>query len=229
MLRLFFAVCDITAAFITWKWKRSVGLFLFLVFNPLTLIFWTLIGEDKPVYFLAFVVLFYFIDREKPWPAILTCAFIAAYKFIGIFLIFPIIFHFEKSRKDWALYLAVFGALVGLSFFAWFPDNLIALQYREQRLALMPIHDSPFLILSAIGVYHPILAKVIPYTLVILCYVLLVFRKISILPALALILMAHVFSPEISANRILVLVFPVFLLNLRPVLVKIFPTLHSDK
>lgn len=213
-LKLLFIAFDTAAIFVVWCWQRSLAVTAILALNPVLLYWWFFQTEDKPVYFLAFVVLLYAIDRRRPWLALAACAFAAAYKFIGFLLVIPLIYGMFATWRERARAAVIFGVATGITFLPYFPDNLTALQGRAGRMLFAPIHESPFLLLSALGWYHPALAY-LPAALTVLLFVGYFSHRLSLSVTITLILASNIFLPDIGIDRIIVLALPLLLIGIQ--------------
>lgn len=229
-LRLMFVLVDcITISLILLFWKRSFKTRLFLsilhAINPLVLWNWFYIAEDKPISFLLIVVTLLFIEYKKIWGAVITIGLLASYKFVGIFMILPLVFGFYRDKKTTIIQFMTFGSIICISYLPYFPTNLVIFSNRAFRLNLSPCNQSPFLLLSTFGLYDPILATVIPLLFLLAVYSLFLLRKLELRSTLIFsVMLPTIFAPEIGLDRILFVTLPSLMLITDEFIQSLWPT-----
>ena len=219
-LRILFAVADagvILLVGLRWPAPRSwrAAFVVFYALNPLVLISWTVYAEDKTLLFLALAVLLLSVAQRRELTSWLAATALTAFKVLGAFLVPALLVDTVRQDRTRGLrFLAGFVILVAASSLAWFPDGLRAFTHRNGRLgAYLPIHSSPMLLVSRIGLYagfEPTLLAAIAITAVV---VLLILRRLELAEALALSLLGgYIFLPDDSFGRLLLVALPFMLL-----------------
>jgi hypothetical protein len=222
-LRVLFAVADVSVILLVgfrWPAPRSwrAAFIVFYALDPFVLISWTVYAEDKTLLFLGLTVALLSVEQGRDLTSWLAVTALTAFKFLGAFLVPALLVDTLRQHHARGLrFLAGFVILVAAGSLAWFPDGLRAFTHRNGRLgAYLPIHSSPMLLVSRIGLYanfEPSLFAAIAITAVV---VLLILRRLAVAEALALSLLGgYIFLPDDSFGRLLLVTLP-FLLLVRP-------------
>jgi hypothetical protein len=217
-LRICFALFDaLTVIVLGLGLKGSVEDRRFLVhfyaFNPIFLLAWVVVSEDKTIICFLLLATLLLVERGNAIGAVVTAALLAAYKWMSWFFIAPVVTFLSRSRREWLLFASVFLLLFALGHIPYFPDNLVAYSYRSARAEASPNHGSIMLVLSHFGWYHAQVAKVMVVLSIVLVHLLFYCHRLSIREAMVLgVFGAYIFSPEGSLDRILLVSFPMFLI-----------------
>jgi hypothetical protein len=221
-LRVLFALSDLLIVLFIgfafpWSQVRRMALIVFYAFNPLVLLWWTFWAEDKTLLFLGIVVLLWALERDRTWIAWGAAAALAAFKFLGAFFA-PVLAVHEFRRTRWRALepIAAFAVVALVSNAPWFPRSLDAFTRRNDRLAFNPpVHISPTLLISRIGLYAPIEAQLIPALGIVFVVALLIARRINVREAVVWSLfVSYVFLPDDDVDRLVLITLP-FLLIMR--------------
>jgi hypothetical protein len=222
-LRVLFAIADVAVVLLVgfrWPAPRSwrAAFVVFYALNPLVLISWTVYAEDKTLLFLAVAVALLGVEQGRALTSWLAATALTAFKFLGAFLVPVLLVDTLRERRARGLwFLAGFVILVAVTSLAWFPDGLRAFTHRNGRLgAYVPIHSSPMLLVSRIGLYASFEPTLLAAIALIAIVVLVILRRLEVAEALALSLLAgYIFLPDDSFGRLLLVTIP-FLLLVRP-------------
>jgi hypothetical protein len=221
-LRVLFAIADVAVLLLIglrYERPRSwrLGFMLFYAFNPFVLFAWTVFAEDKTVLFLGIAVWLLALERDRQWLAWGAASALTVFKYLGAFAAPALAWHSYRTRR-WrglapvAMYVVVFL----LSNVPWFPHSLNAFSRRDARLAINPpIHASPTLVLSRLGIYAPVEAKLLTAAAVLTVLGLFVARRIDQREVVLWSIFAgYLFLPDDAFNRLLLITLP-FMLILR--------------
>lgn len=219
-LRIFFALCDVaTIALIgfaysssrAWRWR----LLLFFAFNPFVLAAWTAFSEDKTLLFLLIAVLLLALEQGRLTAAWAATALLSALKFLGAFFAPVLALHtLRRDGRRGLLPIAGCAAFVALTCLLWFPDSLDMLDNRRTRGALTePIHASPWLFPSELGLYVSWLPQIVVVLALLAVIWLYLSGRVDVREAVVLsIAGGYVFLPDSPGNRILLVLLPFLLL-----------------
>lgn len=219
-LRVVFALSDLIVLMLIgfafpWSQPRRAALLVFYGFNPLVLLWWTYWSEDKTLLFLAIVLLLWALERDRTWFAWGVAAALAAFKFLGAFFA-PVLAIHEFRRTRWRALepIAAFALVVLVSNAPWFPHSLDAFTRRDDRLAFNPpIHTSPTLLISRLGLYAPFEAQLLPVLAVLCVAALLLVRRINVREAVVWSLfVSYVFLPDDDVDRLILITLPFLLI-----------------
>ena len=219
-LRVLFAIADVAVILfvgLRWSAPRSwrAAFIVFYALNPFVLISWTVYAEDKTLLFLALAVLLLSAGQGRELTSWLAVTALTAFKFLGAFLVPALLVDTVRQRRARGLwFLAGFVILVAAASLAWFPDGLRAFTHRNGRLgAYLPIHSSPMLLVSRIGLYASFEPSLLAAIAIAAVVVLLVLRRLALPEALALSLLGgYIFLPDDSFGRLLLVTLPLLLL-----------------
>lgn len=219
-LRIFFALCDagvillIGLAFpLTRQWRMRV--LLFYAFNPFVLTAWTAFAEDKTLLFLLIAALLLALQRDRLGWAWAATAALTALKFLGAFFAPVLALHTLRARgRSGLIPIAVCAGVVTLTCLLWFPDSLHMLDNRRERATIPePIHASPLLFLSHVGLYATWLPQLLMIVSLVAVLVLYARDRLDVREAVVLSIAAgYVYLPDQPSNRILLVLLPFLLL-----------------
>jgi hypothetical protein len=219
-LRLFFVLGDVAVLLLigfcfprSQRWRLEV--MLFYAFNPFVLLAWTAYAQDKTWLFFGIAALLLAFERGREWAQWLAVTALAAFKFLGAFAVPALALYWFRKRGWWALVpVAAFVVVLALTNLPWFPKSLDAFSRRDDLLAINPpIHVAPTLLLSRIGIYAPIEAKLLPVVATLVALALYAMRRIDIREAMVWSLFAgYVFLPDTDFDRLLLITLPFLLL-----------------
>jgi hypothetical protein len=219
-LRVAFALADVAVVLLIGlrfprprRWRAAF--IVFYAFNPFVLFSWTVFAEDKTLLFLGIAAWVLALERGREWTAWAAATALTVFKFLGAFAVPALALHSFRTRRWRAL--APIGASLGiflLSNLPWFPKSLDAFTRRDARLALNPpIHESPTLLLSRLGIYAPIEAKLLTAVAIVTVLGFFAARRIDICEAVVWSLFAgYVFLPDDPFNRLLLITLPFMLI-----------------
>jgi hypothetical protein len=222
-IRVLFAISDaILILFVGLCFKRRRGwraaFIVFYAFNPFVLVVWTGFAEDKTVAFLGIAVWIWAMDSNREWITWITTAALTAIKFVGAYAV-PVLALDTWRRHRWRAFglLAPYLALVLASYLLWFPHSVETLSRRNFRLGTNPpIHASWTILLSRIGIYAPIEAKVLTALAIVAVCALYARRRLDLRDAAVWsILAGFAFLPNSGFDRVLLFTLP-FLLIIEP-------------
>ncbi|MGZ4173036.1 MAG: hypothetical protein ACXVQR_01025 [Solirubrobacteraceae bacterium] len=219
-LRLVFALADVgVLLLIGLRYLRPrswrLGFVLFYAFNPFVLFAWTVFAEDKTLLFLGIAVWILALERDREWLAWATASALTVFKYLGAFAAPALAWDAFRTRR-WrglapvAMYLAIFL----LSTLPWYPKSLDAFSRRDARLAINPpIHASPTLLLSRIGIYAPWEARVLTAAAIAAVLAFFVARRIDRREVVVWSIFAgYLFLPDDAFNRLLLITLPFMLI-----------------
>jgi hypothetical protein len=223
-LRIFFALVD---GVILWLLSRytfvsdrpSPALAVFYAFNPFILLGLVVPGEDKMIIFLLLLLVWLSVRNGRAIGGTLAMAALACYKWMAFSFAPPLLAHFAdrpgtRRLRRFGLLAALFASIFLLSSLPYFPANLAAYESRLIRSETNPpIHASPTMLLSALGLYHPMMVTVFVTVSLVTIWFLFLRRKLGIREAIVLgIFFPYMASPEVGVNRILAATLPFLLL-----------------
>lgn len=215
-LRVLFALADAAVILVVGlcfarprSWRA--GFALFYAFNPFVLGCWTGFAEDKTIVFLGIVIWLVALERGREVLSWSAAIFVAIFKFVSVFAL-PVLGLDALRRTRWKALVPVgaFCICVAASYLVWFPKSADLFTRRAAYLNQNPpIHASPTMLLSRLGIYVPLEAKL--FTIVALLAVIgwFVSRRIGLEEAVVWSLLAGtVFVPNNSFTRILLITLP---------------------
>lgn len=157
-IRIAFILAEYAAiVLLLFTWRRRFRtralVCAFLAINPFTLRYWTASAEDKTITFLLLVMFFLALEYEHIWAVFIFSGMLAGYKFVGFYLIIPLVLGTHKNIRTTILQVVIFISIVVAAHLPYFPDCLVLYKYRAQRLAFQPMYQSPFILLAQVGCY----------------------------------------------------------------------------
>jgi hypothetical protein len=219
-IRILFALTDAAVILVVGLCFRRSRLWrgafiIFYAFNPFILVSWTGFAEDKTIVFLGITIWIWALESKREWIAWIATAMLTAIKFVGAYAA-PVLALDAYRQERWRSirYIAVYLGLVGASYLLWFPNSVDTLSRRSFRLATNPpIHASWTLILSRIGVYAPIEAKVATALAIVAVFVLFAANRLAIRDAAVWsVLAGFAFLPNSGFDRVLLFTLPFLLI-----------------
>ncbi|MBI5305137.1 MAG: hypothetical protein HY868_23600 [Chloroflexi bacterium] len=192
---------------------------IFYALGPLTLYNLTLVPQDKTILLTLTFALFYlltqlaahnspFAIRNSPFAilAIITAALIAAFKWLSVFYLLPLLLFVSRDVRDVIKYSALFGVVVALAHLFWFPDWLIVYTFRSGRV-VAPMHIAPAVLLNALGLFdRTVLLGALVVSLGAI-YALFWFKRIDILETIALSVMVGIlWTPDMDPVHLSIIV-----------------------
>lgn len=194
------------------RWRLNA--MLFYAFNPLVLLAWTRLPEDKSISFVLIVVVVALFERGREALGWTAATILAAVKWVGAFFALPLLVHTWRERG--ASFAVRAGVFAGIAFVVsnlpYFPGSFLAYQRRSARLSFTPIFDSITVPLAHAGLYSPLLPRVwlVAATLAL---ALLTWRgTIDVAEAICLGTWAgFVLLPDEPPDRILIAALPLLL------------------
>ncbi|MHB8490661.1 MAG: hypothetical protein ACYDA6_00385 [Solirubrobacteraceae bacterium] len=212
-LRLLFALADVAVlALVGLRLRRTrawrAAFMAFYAFNPFVLISWTAFAEDKTILFLGIVVWLMALEDDLGWGAWMVTAALAVFKFLGAFAVPAQAVHsWREHRRSAVAPIVVFAGVFVIGSLPWLPQSLDAFTRRDARLALdPPIHASVMIVVSRLGLYSPIEARVLPIIGISAVLALFVARRMDIREAVVWSVFAgYIFLPDDDFGRLLLI------------------------
>lgn len=167
VIRLLFAVLDTGVVLALGlllprspRWRLNA--MLFYAFNPLVLLAWTRLPEDKSISFVLIVVVVACFERGRIAAGWVAATVLAAIKWVGAFFALPVLVHTWRERgTSYAVRAAVLAAVAFvLANLPYFPGSFLAYQRRDHRLSFTPIFDSITVPFAHAGLYSALVPRV---------------------------------------------------------------------
>lgn len=216
-LRLLFAASDaalIAVVGLAYPRRREwrAAFIAFYAFNPYVLQAWTATAQDKTFMFLLLALALLGIERGRLALSWAAAGVLAVLKWISVGFAAPLA-HFSAgfmSRRRLALIVGLFLVALALSQLPWFPDSLEAYSRRDARTTIdPPIHASPTMLLSELGLYDPLVPKLFLPLGLLATYALYLRGTLDIREtAAASVLCWYVALPDHSFTRALMVTLP---------------------
>lgn len=143
------------------RWRLNA--MLFYAFNPLVLLAWTRLPEDKSISFLLVVVTVALFELGRVAGGWISATVLAAVKWVGAFFALPLLVHTWRTR---GLRFAICAAVLAAAAFVlanlpYFPGSFLAYHRRNVRLSFdPPIFDSITVPFAHVGLYSPLVPRV---------------------------------------------------------------------
>lgn len=194
------------------RWRMNA--MLFYAFNPLVLLAWTRMPEDKSISFVLVVVIVAMFERGRVVAGWVGATVLAAVKWVGAFFALPLLVHTWREKGP---AFAVRTAIVAAAAFAianlpYFPGSILAYQRRSERLSFTPIFDSITVPLAHAGLYSTWLPRVWLVAATLALAYLTWRRTIDVAEAICLGTWAgFVLLPDEPPDRILIATLPLLL------------------
>jgi hypothetical protein len=142
------------------RWRLNA--MLFYAFNPLVLLAWTRLPEDKSISFVLIVVAVACFERGRIALGWASATLLAALKWVGAFFALPLLV--QTWRKRGAGYAVRTVLLAAAAFLLanlpYFPGSFLAYERRDHRLSFTPIFDSITVPLAHAGLYTSLVPRV---------------------------------------------------------------------
>jgi hypothetical protein len=209
-LRLFFAACDaLTIVTIGLFFQRPrgwrLGAMAFIAANPLPLLAWTFLAEDKSVAMLLLVVVLAASERGRYGIAWAATGALTALKWMGGFFALPLLIEgVRRAGRRIVTPVVAAATVVVVATVPFFPDSLLGLERRSARMKSKPMFDSLTVLLANVDLYKPLLIQVgLPLALLVIA-LMHWRRKIDVTEAVSLGSTAgFVLLPDEGPDRIL--------------------------
>lgn len=219
-LRCVFALADVATLLLvglasdrrrTWR----LAFMLFFAFDPFVLISWTVFAEDKTIIFFWIALLVIALDADRLYLSWFSITVLTVFKFLGVFAA-PVLTVASWRRRQLVALAPIMGFVVisVLSNAFWFPHSLKAFSRRNGRVAIdPPIHASPTMVLSKLGIYATWEVKLLMIVLLLTILIAFLYKRLTIPEATIWSLFAgYVFLPDDSFDRLLLISLPFLLL-----------------
>ncbi len=116
---------------------------------------------------------------------ILLAALLAAFKWLSVFYLLPLLLFVSRDWRDFVKHGALFGAVVALAHAPWFPDWFYVYHFRSGRTAT-PMHTAPAVLLNALGLFDKNALMIALIVSLLAIYALFWFKRIDIFETIAL-------------------------------------------
>jgi hypothetical protein len=176
--------------------RRQLPFQVFYALGPLTIYNLVLVPEDKTILLTLTFGIFYLLTLPTPHITrntfqisratliVLLAALLAAFKWLSVFYLLPLMLFVSRDWRDFAKHGALFGAVVALAHVPWFPDWLYVYQFRSGRTAT-PLHTAPAVILNALGLFDKNALMIVLIVSLLAIYALFWFKRIDIFETIA--------------------------------------------
>ncbi len=198
------------------SWRK--GVMLYYAFNPLVLTALVIDAEDKVVVILMTLIIVASVEAHRSTASLLWTTALTLYRWLGAFFVLPLTFYFARTWRSLIAMLGLYGIAFALSHVAYWPANLFIYQSRAQRTLINPpIHDSPTMLLAALGLYTPRLVTLFILLTLVVLYTLFLLRRVTLVEVIILsAFFTTMASPELPTGRIIMVSVPLFLLLTLP-------------
>jgi hypothetical protein len=143
------------------RWRTNA--MLFYAFNPLVLLAWTRLPEDKSISFLLVVITVALFELGRVAEGWIVATLLAAVKWVGAFFALPLLVHTWRVRgARFAIAAAVLAvAAFVLANLPYFPGSFLAYHRRNVRLSFdPPIFDSITVPFAHVGLYSALVPRI---------------------------------------------------------------------
>ncbi|MCI0476279.1 MAG: hypothetical protein L0Y55_08530, partial [Anaerolineales bacterium] len=135
---------------------------IFYALGPLTIYNLVLVPADKTILLTLAFLIFYLLVLPNnhvsrfgsqvscPTRIIALAALLAAFKWLSVFYLLPLLLFVSRDWRDFVKHSALFGGIVALAHLPWFPVWFFVYQFRAGRPAT-PMHTAPAVLLNALG------------------------------------------------------------------------------
>ncbi|HXF69368.1 MAG TPA: hypothetical protein VNK89_06145 [Thermoflexus sp.] len=163
-LRWFFLLADLFVLLFAYRalsdhpQRRRWWMILYAL-TPGPLYFFTLTPSDKPLILAGLLVVLWAVKSSgrkwADWLAVLFTGLLAAFKWFGLLIAFPVAWVYGRRRVPRVLEVLVGVAIIfGLTHLLWFPEWTIVYRFRQMRFG-PPFHSGLAVLLHAIGLPMP--------------------------------------------------------------------------
>jgi hypothetical protein len=190
---------------------------IFYALGPLTIYNLVLVPQDKTILLTLTFLIFYLLTLPahctlrianyelrithqaiRNLTLVALAALIAAFKWLSVFYIVPLLLFVSRDRRALVKYGALFGGIVALMHLPWFPDWLYVYQFRVGRTAT-PMHTAPVVLLNALGWFDKNVLMILLIVSLLAIYALFWFKRIDIFETIALSVMAGIlWTPDMD-------------------------------
>lgn len=198
---------------------------LFYALGPLTLYNLVLVPQDKTILLTLTFSIFILLRLPKDYSfrlasfrfshdmlIIIVAALIAAFKWLSVFYLLPLLFFVSRDWRDFVKYSIVFGLVVALAHLPWLPDWLYVYTFRASRTGL-PFHTAPLVLLREIGWFDKNVMMLVLFASLALIYILFWFKRIDILETMALSVMVGIlWTPDMDPVHLSIVVLHLLLI-----------------
>lgn len=163
-LRWFFLLADLLVLLLAYrvlseKPRQRLGWMILYALTPGPLYFFTLTPSDKPLILAGLLAILWAAKNSEekwaPWITVLFTGLLAAFKWFGPFIAFPVAWFYGRQRVRRILFiLAGIGIIFGLTHLLWFPEWMVVYRFRQMRFG-PPFHSGLAILLYAAGVPMP--------------------------------------------------------------------------
>jgi hypothetical protein len=222
-LQILFALFDaVNIALLGWVLAKSplrLPFQLFYAFGPLTVYNLVLVPQDKTI-LLALTLLifgllrlprhsvlrFTFFNFSPAALIMISAALLAAFKWLSVFYLFPLLLFISRDWRDFIKYGALFGIIVALAHLPWLPDWLYVYTFRAGRTAT-PSHIALAVLLQRLGLFDKNLLLILLAGSLIVIYALFWFKRIDIFETIALSVMVGIlWTPDMDPVHLSIIV-----------------------
>ena len=177
---------------------------IFYALGPLTIYNLVFVPEDKTILLTLTFLIFYLLTLplqhatrntqhasriafqiSRATLVILLAALLAAFKWLSVFYLLPLLLFVSHDWRDFVKHGALFGAVVALAHAPWFPDWLYVYQFRAGRTAT-PMHTAPAVLLNALGLFDKNALMIVLTVSLLVIYALFWSKRIDIFETIAL-------------------------------------------
>jgi hypothetical protein len=194
------------------RWRLHA--MLFWAFNPVVLLSMVVFTVDKVIVTLLLVLTVVALEVRRPLASMATTTLVTLYRWLGIFYVLPQVLYLYRTWRARLLALVGFGLIFAAVHLPWFPSSLLMYQNRALRTQIdPPIHLSPTILLSSLGLYAPWMVSAGVLLVVGILYVQFVRRRVALIEVILLSsFFTTMLTPELPMGRILMVAFPLLLL-----------------
>lgn len=198
---------------------------IFYALGPLTLYNLVLVPQDKTILLTLTFSLFLLLrlpkDYSFQWVSfrfsrdgliIIVAALIAAFKWLSVFYLLPLLLFVSRDWRDFVKYSFVFGVVVAFTHLLWFPDWMYVYIFRIGR-TVVPFHTSPLVLLREIGLFDKNVVTAVLFVSLATIYALFWFKRIDIFETITLSVMAGIlWAPDMDPVHLSIVVLHLLLI-----------------
>jgi hypothetical protein len=198
---------------------------IFYALGPLTLYNLVLVPQDKTILLTLTFSLFLLLrlpkDYSFQWVSfrfsrdgliIVVAALIAAFKWLSVFYLLPLLLFVSRDWRDFVKYSFVFGVVVAFTHLLWFPDWMYVYIFRIGR-TVVPFHTSPLVLLREIGLFDKNVVTAVLFVSLATIYALFWFKRIDIFETITLSVMAGIlWAPDMDPVHLSIVVLHLLLI-----------------
>lgn len=164
VLRWFFLLADLLVLLFAYrvlseKPRQRLWWMILYALTPGPLYFFTLTPSDKPLILAGLLAVLWAAKNPggkwASWLSVLFTGLLAAFKWLGLFIAFPVAWFYGRQRVNRVLViLTSIGIIFGLTHLLWFPEWTVVYRFRQMRFG-PPFHSGLAVLLYAAGVPMP--------------------------------------------------------------------------